>query len=554
MTVEDIAARLWTNRLARDPVGATLMGFHQHDSELPDLSDEAIAALASELRGIARDAESIDTEDLGQQDRITRDLAIHEAEVTAESLEGRYLLGAVDTFIGPPSALLISVNSLSAADMDQAEAYARRWTQVPAFLEQALRLNREEAEKGRPPARIVVERVINGIDGYLASELDDDPFLKATLPKDAGDEFSDRLRTTVEEIIRPAYQAYRDNLIETVLPASRPDDRAGLKYISDGEEVYRKLIEMYTSLQAVPQELHEYGMTDATEKLPDEWANIGQRALGISDMPTLFDRLRNDPELSYRSTEEMVKHAEKTVERAWAAIDGWFGARPETQCSVREVPESIAADLPPAYYLAPSEDGSRPGTYFLNTYEPASRKRFNYESIHFHEAIPGHHFDRSLSVELKGIPEFRRHFASFAHAEGWGLYSERLADEMELYSTDLDRLGMLAADAWRAGRLVVDTGLHHMGWSRDQAIEWFLAWTPIPQLVVEQEVDRYIGMPGQALSYKTGQREISRLREKAVQTLGTDFSHADFHDAILTSGGLTLPVLAGVVEEWLAGA
>lgn len=534
-------------------MAASLMGFHDNDAELADLSEEAIEGHTSALRSVVADAEAIDSATLDQKDQITRDLAIHQAEVTSQAYEGRYLLGAVDTYTGGATGLLLGISSLSATNAEQSQAYADRWQEVPRFLDQVLQLNRAEIARDRPPARIVTERVINMIDGYLDTAIEDDLFVKATLHDGASDAQRDEVTQIASEVIRPAYAAYRNALTDEVVPIAKQNDRVGLTYNSDGDAVYEKLIHMYTSLPAEPQELHDYGLADATEHLPDEWSEVGERALGISDISTLFDRLRNDPELSYESADEMVDHARTTVERGWAAIDGWFGARPESPCDVVEVPQAIAKDLPPAYYMTPSSDGSRPGQYFLNTHDPPSRKRFNYESIHFHEAIPGHHFDRSLSMELENIPEFRKRFPAFAMAEGWGLYSERLANEMGLYSSDMDRLGMLSADAWRAGRLVVDTGMHYMGWSRQRAIDWFVEWTPIPLPVIEQEVDRYIGMPGQALSYKVGQREIFRLRAGAEKTLGDRFVIADFHDAVLTSGGMTLPLLGRVVEDWAQG-
>jgi len=266
----------------------------------------------------------------------------------------------------------------------------------------------------------------------------------------------------------------------------------------------------------------------------------------------VFERLHSDPSLRFSSEEQMLEHARAAIDRAWNAVDDWFGARPDTPCTVVPVPADQAPALPPAYYMQPPIDGSRPGTYFLNTYKPEERALFEYESIHFHEAIPGHHFDRSLAAELEGIPTFRRYAQVYAHTEGWGLYSERLADEMGLYSAATDRLGMISADAWRAGRLVVDTGMHALGWRRQQAIEFLQKWTPIGLLTIEQEVDRYIGMPGQALSYKMGQLEIMRLRREAEEKLGHRFDIKGFHDTMLVNGAMPLPMLSDAVEEWTA--
>lgn len=247
----------------------------------------------------------------------------------------------------------------------------------------------------------------------------------------------------------------------------------------------------------------------------------------------------------------MLQHARDALKRAWAEVDAWFAHRPDTPCDVVPVPAAVAPAMPPAYYSQPPVDGSRPGTYFLNTYKPEERDLFEYESIHFHEGIPGHHFDRSLASELEGIPTFRRYAMVYAHTEGWGLYSERLADEMGLYSAETDRLGMVSADAWRAGRLVTDTGIHALGWSRQQAIDYLQKWTPIGLLTVEQEVDRYIGMPGQALSYKMGQIEIMRLRDEAKNRLGADFDIKGFHDTMLVNGAMPLPMLESAVDDWI---
>ncbi|MGA7270581.1 MAG: DUF885 domain-containing protein, partial [Acidimicrobiia bacterium] len=210
-----------------------------------------------------------------------------------------------------------------------------------------------------------------------------------------------------------------------------------------------------------------------------------------------------------------------------------------------------AKDMPPAYYMVPAPDGSRPGTYFLNTHRPETRDRFSAEDTAFHEAIPGHHFDRALAAALTDLPAFRRLRSQSVHAEGWGLYAERLADEMGLYTGAVDRLGMLSADSWRAGRLVVDTGMHHLGWSRQQAVDFLTGWTAVNTPTIEQEVDRYIGWPGQALSYKMGQIEILHLRARAEAELGRSFDIVGFHDTLLTSGSVTIPVLTQLVETWI---
>ena len=393
-------------------------------------------------------------------------------------------------------------------------------------------------------------RVLDQLDRYLTSDLESDAFLQLEI-SDKSAEWKESATQLVTDVIRPAFAEYRSGLAEHIAPVARPDDKCGLVWMDSGEKLYASLIHKYTQLDKTPQEIHEVGQKWATELNAAEWAEIGQKAFGLDTKQVIFERLQSDPSLRFHSEDEMLEHARETIARAWESVDEWFGVRPETPCEVVPVPRATAPALPPAFYMQPPIDGLRNGTYFLNTYKPEERDRFEYESIHFHEAVPGHHFDRSLASELDGIPPPRRYARVFAHTEGWGLYSERLADEMGLYSSEVDRLGMVSADAWRAGRLVTDTGMHALGWSRRQAIDFLQEWTPIGLLTIEQEVDRYIGMSGQALSYKMGQLEIFRLRHEAEARLGDRFDIKGFHDTMLTSGAMPLPLLAEAVEDWI---
>ena len=260
-------------------------------------------------------------------------------------------------------------------------------------------------------------------------------------------------------------------------------------------------------------------------------------------------RLRTDPALRPRDAADIPHVATAPVARATAAIGDWFGRLPGSPCAVEAVPDFLATDAPYAYYYPPAVDGTRGGTYFINTANPTGASRTEAESIAFHEAIPGHHLQIAISQELDGLPEFQRHDGATSYIEGWALYAERLADEMGLYSGPIDRLGMLTADSWRSARLVVDTGLHAFGWSRQQAVDYFTRHTPVPLDQVLAEVDRYLAMPGQALSYKVGHFHIQQLRDDAAARLGNRFQIADFHDVVLGSGAVTLPVLSDLVQR-----
>jgi uncharacterized protein (DUF885 family) len=551
-SLSDLADRFWLAFSEYKPTIATVRGEHRFDDQLPLYIEEWLGRISNRFVEIRAAAEAIDPDGLDLQDRITRDLLIHETGVWADEIEDRFMVAAVDPYLGAHTRLLSDTQQNTVTDAEQAGALLTRYAKVGTYLDSALALIRANCLEGMTPPLASLDRVVGQLDGYLSSSLDTDPFLKLKLP-DGGDQqrWLEQAEQLVGDVIKPSMAIYRDGLVEHVAPLARPEDRSGLLWMSNGETVYQHLIHKYVQLSRSPGEIHQVGLEWATDILPDEWTTIGERALGLDTMEAIFERLHADPAFRFESEEEMLDHARATIARAWGAVDAWFGARPETPCQVVPVPASMAPAMPPAYYMQPPPDRSREGTYFLNTYKPEERDRFEYESTHFHEAIPGHHFDRSLASELEGIPMFRRYTQVYAHTEGWGLYAERLADEMGLYSSDIDRLGLLTADAWRAGRLVVDTGMHALGWSREKAIDWLMEWTPIGRLTIEQEVDRYIGMPGQALSYKMGQLEIMRLRAEAENRLGSAFDIKGFHDTLLTSGAMTLPLLADVVEGWI---
>lgn len=551
MTLQDLADRFWDTRNRYSPTIATVSGVHDYDDDLRRFDDEWLGEMGAAFADIADRARALDTSGMTTQERITRELLIYEASNYAREIETRYLVAPIDPFIGPHTRILGDSRQNTVSDRSQADMLLRRYERIPEYLEGALAFHRENVARGMTPALAPVTRVLAQLDAYVASPLNADPFLVLQVPGDEGS-WRERGSRLVTDVIRPAVAAYADGIRSHVVPHSRGDDRCGLVWMEGGEEVYGTLIEKYTQLDLTPQRIHEIGLEWATQINASEWVEIGREAFGASAKEEVFDRLHTDPALRFASEDEMLAHARSAIERAWAAVDDWFGARPDTPCDVVPVPTAQAPAMPPAYYLMPPIDRSRPGTYFLNTYRPEERNRYEYEAITFHEAIPGHHFDRSLAAELEGIPTFRRYAQVFAHTEGWGLYSERLADEMGLYSSPVDRLGMVSADAWRAARLVTDTGMHALGWSRQQAIDFFREWTPIGLLTIEQEVDRYIGMAAQALSYKMGQLEIMRLRRIAEQELGGRFDIRGFHDQMLTHGAMPLPMLTTAVEDWIA--
>ncbi len=557
------AADYWRMVLEASPVTATFYGVHDYDDRLDDFSSDVEADRRRDLARLGADVAAMDTAAFSPRDRVTRSLLLDRIDTRIEAIDLGLVELSSDHMDGPHAQLLMVAPLLTYPEPEHAEAALIRYSQVPRLLGQAIDRFRDGVAKKRTPAQAVLARSLSSLDRYLESDLADDPFLGASVPEDwSGREgWRNELQSLVADRIRPAFEIYRNVLRDEMMPAARGDDKAGWCWLPDGETLYQALVRAHTGVNAVPSELHELGRTLTEVSLPEEFRTVARRwfsSLGVnrpeidlSQMDGLYEYIRTAPELRHRDSEEIVSLAESTVARASAEMAEWFGRLPQAPCVVSPVPEFMAKDAPYAYYFPPAADGTRPGTYFINATDPTESSRAEAESIAFHEAIPGHHLQIAISQELAGIPEFQRHEGSTAYVEGWGLYAERLADEMGLYSDDPSLIGMLTADSWRSARLVVDTGLHALGWSRQQAVNYFEKHTPVPIDQAEAEVDRYIAIPGQALSYKVGQIEIQRIRHHAEQGLGSSFDLRDFHDVVLGSGAVTLPVLDKLVNEWI---
>jgi uncharacterized protein (DUF885 family) len=551
--LRELAERYWEARLAASPLFATFLGDHRYDDRVDDLSAEADVALRITWETLRTEALAIDVDGLEETDRVTRRLLIEELADNITSIDARLAELASDQMQGIHADLLITAGQLQAPEPKHAAMAVTRLERMGSMLDQATDRFRAGLAAGRTPAHACVERSLNQVDGYLASPLTDDPFANLAGPDDWSGEDVWRVELTaaVTDHLRPAFARYRDVLATELLPAARSDEQPGLSWIPGGAELYRALIRLHTGLDLTAQELHDIGMAEVADDLPPQYREIGQRAFGTDDLAEIFRHLLHDPGLRYANAEEILEANERCLAEATAAMADTFGILPQAPCVLTPIPDYLAADSPAAYYTPPAPDGSRPGEYHVNLADPTSKGRAETASIAFHEAIPGHHLQLAIASEASDLPAFRRlSWGQTAFVEGWALYTERLADEMGLYRTDIDRLGMLASDSWRACRLVVDTGLHALGWTRQRAIDFMVANAPVSYDEIVTEVDRYIGMPGQALAYKVGQREILRLRADARKRLGDRFTLPGFHDVVLGAATVSLPVLAERVEAW----
>jgi uncharacterized protein (DUF885 family) len=551
-----LADEAWDGTLAAQPLLATSIGDRRFDDRLPDNRPEADAAERRRLAELLDRARGIRTADLDSADEVTRTALIAFLEMRLDLTTAGLERWSIDPLEGPQVGFL-NIPSYQAVDSPaDGDRMLGRWRAMGPFVDQHAANVLAALSEGVVSPEGPIRKVIDELHDLLGQPVEAWPLMAPAAADRPGwseterQRFAAALESVVSEEIRPAFLRYRDVLVERVLPRARSNDRPGLGILPGGDEAYRRLVRAHTSLDLAPDRIHAIGLAEV-ERIDEELEAAAARALGSRGLEAALDRLRHDPALHFATQEDVFATAARALARANAAIADWFGILPRAGCEVVEMGAHETKHSTIAYYLQPAEDGSRPGRYYLNTTAPETRPRYEAEALAFHESVPGHHLQLAIAQELRGLPAFRRHDGSTAFVEGWGLYTERLSDEMGLYSGDVDRIGIASFDGWRACRLVVDTGIHALGWSRDRAIGFMVEHTALAQNNIVNEVDRYITWPGQALAYKLGQLEIRRLRDEARARLGAAFDIRAFHDAVLSSGALPLSALRAAVESGL---
>lgn len=518
------------------PLIASILGVPGYADAMPDLSAEGERAAASRLREVAASADRLDPAGLSTADRVTRAVLLHEAQGLAEQFEDGHTEFAIYGPFAPISQVFLTLPTMPPESAGDALTRLRL---LPDYFGQFGERVLAGAQQGRGPHVRGLHNVIEQLTSYLALPLDRDPFLQPAV----GTASMDAFREVLAGDVRPAAQSLVDLLRGPVSDGARPDERPGLVHIPDGAEIYRRALESHTTTTRSPEEIHQAGL-DLCAELREEYSQLGTSVFGTSDFSTIVDRLRNDKSLRYGTREEMLADARAALARAEQVLPQWFGTYHRAPCEVAEMSALEAPSGVLGRYAPPAADGSRPGRHWLNTHQPHTRTRYEYETLAFHESVPGHHLQLTVSQELgDDIPAFRRFGYIAAFSEGWGLYAERLCEEMGLYSGDLARFGMVSFDSWRACRLVVDTGMHHFGWTRQQAIDFMWNNSAATMETIVNEVDRYISWPGQACAYMIGRLEITDLRAQMRAQLGAGFDIRQFHDAVLLNGSVPLSVL-----------
>ncbi|HKE15914.1 MAG TPA: DUF885 domain-containing protein [Kofleriaceae bacterium] len=549
----------WEWSMERSPVWATTLGDHRFDDRLDDNSAEAIAAERVRVRDFLGRAKALPADSMSHGDRITLELLVSDLEsrVATEICENH--LWNVSARSNPVADLNVLPEMHTIATPADAHRLIARYRQISRSVDNSIAHLRDGARQGLVAGAESVRRTIALVEGQLAAPLDRWPLVEpAAAPRPGwGDgeqaRFASELRRVVDTEVRPAFARYRAVLADEILPHARGAKKVGVGHLPHGMACYKARIVEHTGLDRSPAELHRLGQAEIA-RINREMVELGRKLFGRSgggSLAAVIRKLRTDRDLYYRDAQEIMSAAQTTLAAAKSRVPAFFGRLPRTDCVVEQIPDYEAPFTTVAYYREPHFDGTKPGEYFVNIYKPEVRPRFEMQALTFHESIPGHHLQIALGQEQADLPAFRRFVGSTAFVEGWALYTERLADEMKLYSGDLDRMGMLSYDAWRASRLVVDTGIHAMGWTREEAEKYMREHTALTDENIRNEVDRYISWPGQALAYKVGQLEIWRLRREAEQALGPRFDLRRFHDVVLQNGAVTLPVLAGEVKRWI---
>jgi len=531
------------------PTYATTLGDHRYDDQLAPRDAASIARMHRERDAIVAKLDAVPVTGLGDTDRVTYQLLRGRLEAEQGLDVCRFHEWLVDSAGGSVlGELSYLVESHTVKSADDAEHLVKRMKQGAKAVDDTIANLRLGLADGRVSSAEKVRRVVEQLDAELAKPVES---WSMTSPA-WGEQYpvqQRELAALVRDEIEPAIVRLRDFLRGEVLPKARTDQE-GLVALPDGDACYRAAILNHVGLAMTPEELHQLGLAEVARS-DKELAELGKKVLGTPDLAATVAALRDDKKLYFGTREEILASAQGSLDRAKALVPKFFSVLPKVDCVMREIPDYEAPYSTIAYYRQPHYDGTKPGEYFVNTYKPETRPRFELEALTWHESVPGHHLQIAIAQELGALPAFRKLDGSTAFVEGWALYTERLADEMGLYSSDLDRLGKVSYDAWRASRLVVDTGIHAMGWSRQQAEAFMREHTALTPINIGNEVDRYIGWPGQALAYKVGQLKIIALRKHAEEVLGPRFDIKGFHEVVLGAGAVTLPVLEERVQAWI---
>ena len=556
----------WEWQLNESPVFASRLGDRRNNDKWQDVSLEAIERRYEQQQDFLRRLRAIDSAQLSESERLDYDLFQRSLQSTVDGHDYKdyphsFTLVPTRNYLMPISqrggvqSLDSTAETLRLADVQDYEDWLARMSQVGVVVEQVTELMEAGRDSGYMPPKILMERIPAQISAQLVEDAAQSPFYTAfaTMPDTIDAAEQARLRESATEIIDetivPAYREFSRYFNDTYLPTSR--ETIGASELPDGEAFYEYRARLFTTTQMTPDEIHRLGLNEV-RRIREEMQLVIDELEYDGSFAEFLHFLRTDPQFYYETPEELFEGYLAVSKRLDPELVKLFGKLPRMPYGLRPIPDNIAPDTTTAYYSQPAADGSRAGYYYVNLYRPEVRPKYEMEVLSIHEAVPGHHLQIALQMELENMPNFRKYSGFTAFTEGWGLYSESLGYEMGFYEDPYSRFGALTYDMWRAVRLVVDTGMHYKGWSRQQAIDFFKDNAAKTEADIVNEIDRYISWPGQALAYKVGQLKILELRRNAERSLGRNFDVRNFHDALLGGGALPMEVLETRMNRWLA--
>ena len=541
----------WQDSLEKSPLFASLLGDKRYDEKVSSNSIEDFF-IEKEYESYVLDVLSqIDPNNLSEEDQLNYRLLKSDYEI---SLEGREYPGYYMRLNqrGGVQDYYLYGNRLNFTDLQSYKNWFERVKGYTQNVRNSLEINKEGLELGYTQPKLVTRGVSAQIGAMLEKDLEDHPYFK--IFKNVGNVASsedalalqNEVKEYIQNVLNPAYQELYDFLVNEYLPESR--DTIGISDVPNGKDWYEYLARYHTTTNLTPDEIHEIGLREVA-KIRAEMEDIIEQVGWEGDFNSFLQYLRTDPRFYYETGEELLQAYRAMSKEIDAYMPTLFNKLPRAPYGVIPIPMESAPFTTTAYYNAPSK--GRPGYYYANLYMPEVRPKYEIPVLSVHEAVPGHHHQISLAQEMENVPNFRKYLSITAFVEGWGLYSEQLGESMGIYDDPYDKFGQLTYDMWRAVRLVVDTGMHYKNWSREDAVNLFLENTAKTEQDINNEVDRYIAWPGQALAYKIGQLKIMELRDKSKEALGDDFDIKDFHDHILSFGSIPLNILEEKVDEFI---
>ncbi|HUG53643.1 MAG TPA: DUF885 domain-containing protein [Vicinamibacteria bacterium] len=550
-----LIAEDWEVHLREDPLLATAVGDRRYDDRLPSMTRADLDRRAAHVRAMLERVRAVDPARLGAADRVSRVMFEREKEEDLALHEFGAWQAPLNADSGFHTQLAQLPSRLSLSDTADYDRYIARLRAMPTYVGQQIALMREGLRSGFTVPRVVLGGPEATVRAHVVSVPEKSVFWApfAAFPPGVPEGERERLRregrAAVMEGAVASYRAFLDFLAGEYQPGARTTTSAAS--LPRGPEYYAHLVRRFTTLDVTPEEVHEIGRAEV-ERIGSEMAAVMRRTGFEGDLQAFFAMLRTDPRFQPESAEDLLQRASFIAKKMDGRLPSLFSRLPRMPYGVEPVPEEMAPRYTAGRYVPAPVGGSQGGTYWVNTYALKSRTLFTLEALTLHEAVPGHHLQIALQRELEGLPPFRRHAGVGAFVEGWALYAERLGLEAGFYQDPYSDFGRLTYEMWRACRLVVDTGLHAQGWTRDQAIDYLARHTALSRHEIETETDRYISWPGQALGYKMGELKIRELRKEAEAALGPAFDVRAFHDAVLAQGAIPLAVLESEVRSWLA--